>query len=83
MTDENIAKTPTLPSAEESAMANERAREIAAAIAKLPDDHRMVIILRDMQGLSYDELAAALDINIGTVKSRLSRARATLKSMLS
>ena len=82
LTDESLSKFPTLPSAEESAMANERAREIIAAIAKLPDDHRMVLILRDIQGLSYDELAAVLDISLGTVKSRLSRARSALKKML-
>jgi len=82
LTDDIISVSPTLPSAEESAIANERAREILAAIAKLPDDHRMVLILRDMQGLSYDELAGALGLTLGTVKSRLSRARAALKKLL-
>ena len=82
LTDDIIAASPTLPSAEESAIANERAREILAAIAQLPDDHRMVIILRDMQGLSYEELAEALNLTLGTVKSRLNRARGALKKLL-
>jgi len=82
LTDDIISRSPTLPSAEESAIANERAREILTAIAKLPDDHRMVLILRDMQGLSYDELADALNLTLGTVKSRLSRARTALKRLL-
>jgi len=72
----------TLPSAEETAAANERVNEIQQAINKLPNDQRMVIILRDMQGLSYDEIAAALKINVGTVKSRLARARDKLKKLL-
>jgi len=76
--------TPTspLPSAEASAEANERVQEILSAIKKLPDDHRIVIILRDMQGLSYEEIADALKISVGTVKSRLSRARGGLKKTL-
>ena len=82
LTDDNAYTSPTLPSAEESAMTNERVREILAAIAKLPDDHRMILILRDMQGLTYDELTEVLGISLGTVKSRLSRARAALKGML-
>jgi len=82
LTDDVISSSPTLPSAEESAIANERAREILSAIEKLPDDHRMVLILRDMQGLSYEELAEALGLTLGTVKSRLSRARSALKKML-
>ena len=82
LTDANILTSPTLPSAEESAIANERIREMLAAIAKLPDDHRMVLILRDMQGLAYEELSEALGISLGTVKSRLNRARAALKKML-
>ncbi|MCL1843067.1 MAG: RNA polymerase sigma factor [Defluviitaleaceae bacterium] len=74
--------TAPLPSAEESAAANERVAEILSAIKKLPEDHRMAIILRDMQGLSYEEIATALQISIGTVKSRLSRARGGLKKLL-
>ena len=82
LTDDVISISPALPSAEESAIANERAREILEGITKLPDDHRMVLILRDMQGLSYDELAKSLNLTLGTVKSRLNRARTALKKIL-
>ena len=82
LTDDIVSTSPTLPSAEESAVTNERVKEILAAIAKLPDDHRMVLILRDMQGLTYEELAEALGLSLGTVKSRLSRARTALKKIL-
>ena len=72
----------TYPSAEDTAVANQRVQEVVAAIKKLPEDHRMIIILRDMQGLSYEEIADGLKISAGTVKSRLSRARAGLKLLL-
>lgn len=71
-----------LPSAEENATANERVRELLKAIQSLPEDHRMIIILRDMQGLTYDELSSVLKITVGTVKSRLARARAALRKLL-
>jgi len=71
-----------LPSAEETALANARAQEIFDAIKTLSADYRMIIILRDLQGLSYEEIAETLNINIGTVRSRLSRARNLLKKML-
>jgi len=80
LTEEAI--TSNTPSAEESAEANERVREILAALKKLPDEYRMVLVLRDMQGLAYDEIARVLEINIGTVKSRISRARANLKKLV-
>jgi len=71
-----------LPSAEDTVTANERVREILQAIHQLPEEYRMVIILRDMQGLSYEEVSNTLKINVGTVKSRLSRARAKLKQII-
>ena len=52
------------------------------AIAELPDDRRMVVVLRDLEGLSYEEIAAALDLELGTVRSRLHRARMDLKDKL-
>ena len=74
--------TGSMASAEDSVVAKEKAEEILSAIKKLPNNHRMIITLRDMKGLSYEELAGALSINIGTVKSQLSRARAGLKKLL-
>jgi RNA polymerase sigma-70 factor (ECF subfamily) len=52
------------------------------AIAELPEDRRIVVVLRDVEGLSYDEIAEALDLEPGTVRSRLHRARMDLKSKL-
>ena len=72
----------TEPSAEAEAAAKERAAEVLAAINMLPDKLRMVIILRDMNDLSYEEIAKTLRINIGTVKSQLNRARLKLSQLL-
>lgn len=56
---------------------------VKEAIDKLPEEQRIVITLRDIQGLSYDEIAEVLDCPGGTVKSRISRARQALKKVLS
>lgn len=60
----------------------ERAGHLAEAFEELSDDHRAILVLRVVDGLSYDEIARALEIAPGTVMSRLSRARAELKSRL-
>jgi RNA polymerase sigma-70 factor (ECF subfamily) len=61
-------------------------RELAAAIqhglASLPEDQRAVLILSDIQGLAYEEIAQITNTNLGTVKSRLSRGRARLRNVL-
>lgn len=61
-------------------------RELAAAIQQgldsLPEDQRAVVILSDIQGLAYDEIAQITNTNLGTVKSRISRGRARLRSAL-
>jgi RNA polymerase sigma-70 factor (ECF subfamily) len=57
-------------------------REVERAIAELPEPFRMVIVLRDLQGLAYEEIAGALNCAVGTVKSRLLRARLRVKDRL-
>ena len=52
------------------------------ALAQLPEEWRLVVLLSDVQGLAYDEVAAAAELPLGTVKSRLSRARARLREIL-
>ena len=52
------------------------------AIAELPEDRRIVVVLRDLEGLSYEEIAQALDLEVGTVRSRLHRGRMDLKSKM-
>jgi RNA polymerase sigma-70 factor (ECF subfamily) len=61
---------------------SERDAALHRAIAELSDERRMVIVLRDLEGLPYEEIAAALDLELGTVRSRLHRARMDLKEKL-
>lgn len=55
---------------------------IERGLSALPEHYRQIITLREIAGLDYQELAAALDIDLGTVKSRLSRARLALRKIL-
>lgn len=57
-------------------------RAVQQAIADLPDAFRAAFLLREVHGLDYGEIAATLGIDVGTVKSRMSRARARLRSAL-
>lgn len=61
---------------------SELRQEIRAAIDDLPPSYKEIIVLRDLGGLSYEEIAQELRIEIGTVKSRLSRAREKLRKFL-
>jgi len=58
------------------------AEVIQAGIQTLPEDQRAALVLSDVQGMSYEEIAAITGANLGTVKSRLSRARAKLRDYL-
>jgi RNA polymerase sigma-70 factor (ECF subfamily) len=55
---------------------------IAAAVVELPEAQRIVFVLREYHDLDYSEIAKVLDIDVGTVKSRLSRARAAVRAAL-
>lgn len=55
---------------------------VGKAIKRLSPDHSAVVILRDIQGMSYEEVAKILNCSVGTVKSRLNRGRAQLKKIL-
>jgi RNA polymerase sigma-70 factor, ECF subfamily len=57
--------------------------DVHAAVARLSPEHRDVIVLREFEQMSYEEIAEALDVPRGTVESRLHRARAELRSLLS
>ena len=60
----------------------ERARQMQAALLKLSFDHRAILLLREVEGLPCDEIAAALKVPEGTVKSRLARARDALREQV-
>jgi len=60
----------------------ELSAELQAALQELSEEHRQAILLRDISGLSYQEIGRMLSLEEGTVKSRLSRARRNLRSIL-
>ena len=61
---------------------SERGRALARGLEQLPDWQRRVLVLRELSGLSYQEISDALDIDLGTVKSRIARARLALRKIL-
>ncbi len=67
---------------EQLALAREREQALFTALRSLARPFREVVVLRDIEGLSYEEVAAALQISVGTVKSRLSRGRTELRRRL-
>jgi len=77
---------PHLQSDEESpdsyVVRSELSDLIQACINELPDDQRITLVLADIQGMSYQEIADITGVSLGTVKSRLSRARARLRDFL-
>lgn len=70
------------PTPEESFMQKETEEEIMSAMEKLSIEHKAVITLRDLDGLSYSEIADITEVSMGTVKSRLARARLQLKNII-
>lgn len=62
--------------------AEDRAVLVREAVAKLEPDRRLALLLRETEGLSYEEIAAATGVPVGTVRSRLARAREDLRKML-
>lgn len=67
---------------EQQALAAEQRRMIVAAVGKLKFDFRVAVILRDIEGLSYEEIAETLEVSVGTVKSRIARGREDLRELL-
>jgi RNA polymerase sigma-70 factor (ECF subfamily) len=63
-------------------MRDEQATQVHAALDLLSDEHRAILVLREMDELDYDTIAEILEINIGTVRSRLHRARAQMREKL-
>jgi len=69
-------------SPEQALLASERRSEIGNTLLGLPIHQRVVVVMRDIEGLSYEEIAQALQISLGTVKSRIARGRDELKRRL-
>jgi RNA polymerase sigma factor (sigma-70 family) len=82
-----VRQTPPLPLPGQVGQVGQRTDDdeqaVRAALLKLAPEFRETLLLCDLEGLRYDEAAAALDVPIGTVRSRLSRARAQMASLLS
>jgi RNA polymerase sigma-70 factor (ECF subfamily) len=74
--------TDTADAVDEPMLRQERVNLVRAAIQILSEDHRTILVLREMQERSYEDIAEILEISIGTVRSRLSRARNQLKVTL-
>jgi RNA polymerase sigma-70 factor (ECF subfamily) len=70
------------PGADATLEEAERARGVREAMARLPEKHRVVLALREIEGMTYEEVAAALGVPVGTVESRLHRARRALAKRL-
>jgi len=70
------------PNPAESFEKHDRDRRIERAIRALPEYQRAMIVMYHGESMSYDDMAAALDLPVGTVKSRLNRARMTLRELL-
>ncbi|MBV9315873.1 MAG: sigma-70 family RNA polymerase sigma factor [Gammaproteobacteria bacterium] len=67
------------PSPESVSAADEERRALRRLVAALPEEHREVLVLREMEDMSYREIATVTQVPIGTVMSRLARARAALR----
>lgn len=79
----DLLASPGNDRADLSAERRQLAAAIGAGIAALPDAQRAVLVLREYHDLDYTEIAEALELDLGTVKSRLARARAALRAHLS
>jgi RNA polymerase sigma-70 factor (ECF subfamily) len=74
--------TDAQPSPESYCASRETERAVQKALGKLPFEFRVVVVLRDLEGMSYEEIAETLKLSLGTVKSRLWRGRLELKGHL-
>jgi RNA polymerase sigma-70 factor (ECF subfamily) len=70
------------PSPQQRLESKEQEMAIQQALGRLSGDHRSIVVLRDIEGFSYTEIADVLGISVGTVKSRLARARGDMKKSL-
>lgn len=74
--------TDAAPGPEQRAFAAELRTALAAGLRRLSPEHREILLLHEMTRLEYEEIAAALGVRLGTVKSRMARARAALRAAI-
>jgi len=82
LTEREVAELHDFATAEERLLAKESRRTLLRALRQVPVAYRTVVALADVQGLGYEEIAGALGVPVGTVKSRLKRGRDALKDVL-
>ena len=80
--DEGWAPADDRSSPEKHAVRAETARALRQTIQELPEDMRAAVVLRDIQGYTYEEIAGILETNVGTIKSRISRGREKLREKM-
>ena len=80
--DLNLDLPSPAPSPQEEAERRELGEQIEEGLRALPPEYRAVLVLREIQQLRYDEIAGALGLDVGTVKSRISRGRKRLRAFL-
>ncbi len=78
--EEASALTATAPGPEAIAIGEDEGRNLERLLAALPEQHREVLVLREIEDMDYRQIASVTNVPIGTVMSRLARARASLKA---
>ena len=81
---ENVGEEPESqqPTAAQEMIERERAEQLQQALLQLNDGHRQILVLRELEGFSYEAISEILELPVGTVRSRLFRARLQLKEQL-
>lgn len=79
---DRTGRADTAPSPQESAERKELREQIEEGLRSLSPEHRQVLILREIHQLSYEEIAQSLELDLGTVKSRINRGRKQLRNFL-
>ncbi len=83
-TKDNVGEEPVAeqPSAAQQLVEQERAEQLQQALLRLSDEHRQILVLRELEGCDYESISEILELPVGTVRSRLFRARTQLKGVL-